>query len=97
MFRIKNENDNIKLVRYEYYPKTNIDIQYEIHFFENAKNTNIADITMKEIFRNIDELNLTELQMDLVYTFEEKCLPCQKAKEKQQWKKKYGKAIWDML
>ena len=84
LFRIKKENNNIKFVRYEYYPKTDIDIQYEIHFFENAKDTNIADMTMKEIFKQIDDLDLEELQMDLFYTFAEKCLPCQKAKEKQQ-------------
>lgn len=84
LFRIKNENDNIKFVRYEYYPKANIDIQYEIQFFEDAKDTNIADMTMKEIFKQIDDLDLEELQMDLFYTFAEKCLPCQKAKEKQQ-------------
>lgn len=83
LFRIKDENKDIKLVRYKYYPKSDIDIEYEIHFFEESKDTNVADLTMKDIFRQINDLNLDDLKMDLIYTFEEKCLPCQKAKEKQ--------------
>lgn len=87
LFRIKKENNNIKFVRYRYYTEQNIDIQYEIQFFEDTKDKGIADITMKEIFRKIEELKIDDLQMDLFYTFEEKCLPCEKAKEKQNERK----------
>jgi hypothetical protein len=88
LFRIKNENKDVKFIRYRYYPKSDIDIEYEIHFFEQAKDTNVADLTMKEVFRQIDDLKLEDLKMDLIYTFEEKCLPCQRAKEKAQNERK---------
>ena len=81
LFKIRGENKNIKFVRYKYYPSNNIDISYEIQFFYDVKEKNIADITMKEIFKQINDLNIQDLKMDLNYSFEEKCLPCQKAKE----------------
>ena len=87
LFKIKDENKDIKLIRYRYYPHADTDIEYEIHFFNEAKNTNIADLTMKEFYRQINDLKLDDLKIDLIYTFEEKCLPCQKAKEKQNERK----------
>lgn len=83
LFKIRDENDDIKFVRYEYYPTSDIDIKYEIQFFKDAEDTNIPDLIMKEIFKEVNSLQNDDFKMDIDYSFEKKCLPCQKAKEKQ--------------
>ena len=83
LFKIRDENDHIKFVRYEYYPTSDIDIKYEIQFFKDAEDTSIADLIMKEIFKEVNSLPNNDFKMDIDYSFEKGCLPCQKAKEKQ--------------
>ena len=83
LFYIRDNNENIKFVRYKYYPISEIDIEYEVQFFTEAEDKNIADIVMKDIFNQVNDLQLDDLKMDINYSFEKECIPCQKAKEKQ--------------
>lgn len=83
LLKFKEENKYIKNVRYKYYPSSDIDIEYDIHFIEDAKDLNVVDPTLKEIVDDINDLNLEDLKMDLNYSFQKECKPCQKAKEKQ--------------
>jgi len=83
LFKNKDENENIKFIRYKYYPMPEVDIEYEIQFFYDVKDTGMADLIMKDIFKQINDLNIDNLAMNIDYSFESKCLPCQKAKEKQ--------------
>lgn len=81
LFGLKEKN--IKSIRYQYYPTSDIDIQYDIQFIKDAENKNVANFIMKDIFKQIDELNIKDLKMDIDYSFEKECIPCQKKKKEQ--------------
>lgn len=81
LFNLKNEN--IKNIRYQYYPSSNIEIQYTVQFIKDAENKNVANFIMKDIFEQINDLKLNDLYMDIDYTFEKECIPCQKKKKEQ--------------
>lgn len=81
LFNIAKDNENIKFVRYKYYPIPEVDIRYEIQFLQKVENTNIPDIVMKDIYRQVNALQSEDLVMEIEYSFEQTCLPCQKAKE----------------
>lgn len=77
------ENKNIKNIRYQYYPSDNTDIIYSITFVKEAETKNVANFIIKDIFEQINSLNIEDLKMDIDYSFEKECIPCQKRKEKE--------------
>jgi len=82
-FRAKN-NDTINRVTYKYYPVEKVDIMYEIQFDTHMKDEQAqVDMILKELFEGISERATEDMAIDVDYTFREKCIPCQKAREQQ--------------
>ena len=79
-------NKNIKNIRYQYYPTTDIDIQYSIQFVKEAETKNVAHFIINDIFEQINNLKIDDLKMDIDYSFEKECIPCQKKKEQKEKK-----------
>lgn len=83
----KEEKNSLHRVTYKYYPDPNIDVLYELEFKKDVKDTNV-DLILKKIYQKINDLNIEDLNMDIDYSFQEECLPCQKAREKRELENK---------
>lgn len=81
-------NQYINRITYTYYPSSDVEVLYEIQFKKKVEKENLTDILLKDIFNYINQLNVEDLKMNLDYSFEKECLPCQKAREKRENERK---------
>lgn len=84
----KQYDEDINRITYTYYPTSDVEILYEIQFKRKVEKENLTDSILKDIFNQITELNIKDLKMDLDYSFEKECLPCQRAKEQRENERK---------
>lgn len=85
LFDLKEEyNEDIVSVQYEFYPTGfNVDILYTLKLSSEVKEKNTANLILKRIYDKINTLdNVNTLKFDIDYSFKEKCIACEKAKEK---------------
>lgn len=80
---MKNKHsDKINRITYNYYPSDDIDVQYDIQFFNSMEDNKAqVDLVLKEIFDYIPQNE--NLKIDIIYSFKKPCIPCQKKKEKE--------------
>lgn len=82
-FKAKYNEDIIDIVL-QYYPTDfDVDICYELKLSQKVKDNNTAGIILQRIYQEINKLdNIHSLSFDIDYSFKEKCIACEKAKEK---------------
>lgn len=82
-FKAKYDEDVIDIT-FQYYPTGfNVDICYELKLSQKVKDNNTVGIILQRIYEEINKLdNIHSLSFDIDYSFKEKCIACEKAKEK---------------
>lgn len=82
LFAFRSDHfDQINRVTFTYYPSDDVDILYEIQFAESIKEQHGEDALLKEIYKQINDLELKDLKIDIDYDFSKKCLPCEKRRQ----------------
>lgn len=83
-FKTKYNDDIIDIVL-QYYPTGfDVDVCYELKLSQKVKDNNTVGIVLQRIYEEINQLdNVHSLSFDIDYSFKEKCLTCEKAKERQ--------------
>lgn len=80
LFNYRNQHQNIiHKLTYKYFPSDNIDVLYEIQFDQSLQESHLEDQYLKEIYNQINDLNLNDISIDVDYTFKTKCSPCEAA------------------
>lgn len=79
----KDQNEEIRSIRYEYYPQEKVDVGYTIYFDSDMKNNPKVDILMKEAFELFNNI-YDDLSMTLDYAFKSKCSACEKRRKNEE-------------
>lgn len=85
-------SDDITSITYHFYPTGfNVDILYTLQLSPEVKEKNTTNLILKNIYDEINKLNnIDTLKFDIDYSFKEKCIACEKAKEKHNGLTKYN-------